>query len=127
MYYFVFFQLFQLSKYIKDNIPGSIFYDTVFDGIMLLSVFEILNIASIWLYFDITSIFNNITTDFILGLLGLFTINYFIFMYKDRYKEIIKTCDSKLSWYRIIGQAISLIYTVGTVYVFYILHSGNNV
>jgi hypothetical protein len=104
----------------KDNIPGSIFYNTDLDSVIILSVLEFLNITTIWLYFDFGSATGNNPLDVILGIGIFFILNYFVFLHKQRYKNLILKSKNKSQEVKTIAQLGTLAYVVLTILFFYL-------
>jgi len=123
MYNFVFFQFYQLSAFFKNNVPGSIFYYSDIDSVIMLSGLEFLNLASIWLYFNFGNITNMTSLDVILGFFILFGLNYLYFLHKGRYKVMIEECKRKSLKFKIIGQMITVFYVVISIFIFHKIHS----
>lgn len=123
IYDLVFMQFYLFSKLFK-NVPGSIFRgDPALTGIMLLSTFELLNLATIWLYFDFRSITGNNLLDVILGFALFFVPNCFYFFYKSRYKNIPEKHKNNASELAGTVMMCTIAYTILTIIFFYLAHS----
>ncbi len=120
MFKTLFYSFYSFSEFMKSNIPGGIFHDPKFDALILLSVFEFLNISSAVIYFKIGNITTNTTIDVILGLITLIMSNYFIFVFKDRHLKIFKENLDTIS-----SISFTLVYVALSIFVFYNIHSGN--
>jgi hypothetical protein len=99
------------------------FYNTLLDSIILLSVFELLNICTVWLFWDIDSLTNNYDLDTILCLLSLLGVNYSYFFFEKRYERVIHEYDGKSELKKTVGTVLTITYVLITLYLFFSIHS----
>jgi hypothetical protein len=122
MYENIYYQYFLFSKFFRDNVPGSILYNSSFDAAFLLSLMEFLNLVVIGTLLKMPVITTNHNLDMFLLALILIGLNLFYFKYSKRYIKIIEQCDkegdSKKSLYRIF----TIIYSIISFLFFYLVH-----
>lgn len=101
----------------KENFPGSFFYNTSLDAVILLSIFELFNVISIWLYFDIKPVSGSDKLD--IALLGLILIaaNSLGFLLENRFQKVIERV--KTMKMDIICYVLSFVYALLSLFSFY--------
>ena len=122
MYNYYYYKLYNFVKSIKENIKGSALSSIEFDPIFLFSIFESLNIATLWLIFDFESITTNYNLDFLIVFLIFLSFNYLYFIKNKKYKIIIKKCRNKNINFQLVGDIVSIIYTILSIYLFVKFH-----
>jgi hypothetical protein len=122
MYNYYYYKLYNFVKSIKENIKGSALSSIEFDPIFLFSIFESLNIATLWLIFDFESITTNYNLDFLIVFLIFLSFNYLYFIKNEKYKIIIKKCRNKNINFQLVGDIVSIIYTILSIYLFVKFH-----
>lgn len=123
IYYKLYYQFYLISRFLKNNVPGSMFYNTGFDSIMLLSGFEFLNVASVWLILDLKSVTGNTSLDSISALTIFLIINYFLFIRRKRYLLIAKQLEKQSSNSSFSWSVITFFYVTLSIVSFFIIHS----
>jgi len=119
MYDLIFYHYYCFARLIKQNIPGSLFHFTLFDSILLLSMFEFLNIVSIAIFFKIKCITTTYALDMTLLMCFLMTMNGLIFKAKNRYLKIIKKIEEERKIDTFFSFNFTLIYSALSVFIFY--------
>ncbi len=104
--------------------PGSFLGPIQDHGIMILSLLELLNISSFWLFFELKSVTGTIASDVVFCILVLLIINYVYFFPNKRYDQIIRRCKQKSSKYQTVSLLVTVSYVFLTVFLFYMIHTG---
>lgn len=107
---------YRFARLIKSNIPGSIFYNTPLDAIILMSALELINVISIWLHFKLKPVLGNYNLDMLLTGFVLLGTNYFIFLKGKRYQKIVSKVEAENDVSCTVGV---IVYTALTLCVFY--------
>lgn len=123
MYRFIYYNYFRFAKLFKDNIPGSMFYNTPEDAVFLVSLVEFLNVISICILIKIHYVVFNSTVDMILLGAILYLLNAYIFLRKKKYARIIEACSSANQTTKNIMTIIAILYSVLSIFLFCVVHS----
>lgn len=123
MYKYIYYQYFCFSKFFRDNVPGSNFHNSPFDGVLLLSLMEFLNIVTIgiWIKISIITVSHNLDM-FLLGLI-LFGLNSLYFLREKTYVKIIDKCKEGDELKKTISRIFTIIYSILSCYLFFLVHS----
>jgi hypothetical protein len=108
-YYYLYYRIY--SAWIK--IKGS---DHAFLAMVALSLLLMLNISTLILYFDLLNdmIYDDIRLPIILGVILVLVVNYFVFIYRNKYKKIKKLFMNETKRQKIIGSIIIITYILLT-------------
>lgn len=125
MYEYIYYHYFYFSKFFRDHVPGSMFYDSPFDAVMLLSLMEFLNIVTFgaWIKISVITVSHNLDM-FLLGL-TIFGLNSLYFLKKKSYIKIINKCKDGDELKKTISRIFTVIYSILSCYIFYLVHSSN--
>jgi hypothetical protein len=93
----------QISLFITDDSSPGPFSHSKQNSLLLLCSFELLNVISIWLYFEFDYNSNFIYLGILICFILIYTINFFLFIHKGKMERIFELCHSmsqtkKNSW-----------------------------
>lgn len=90
--------------------------DHAFLAMVALSLLLMFNISTIVLYFDLLNnmVYQDLRLPIILGVILVLVVNYFVFIYRNKYKKIEKIFKNETKKQRIVGSIIIIIYTILT-------------
>lgn len=123
MYHFFYFFYYCFSRFFKDNVPGSIFYNSYSDAVILLSLMEFFNIVSLGIWIKIPVFTTNHNLDMVLVGIGLLGVNFFYFFYGKRYLRVIEYCEKTTSGKKSLFRILAIVYTLLSIYLLYCTHS----
>jgi len=92
------------------------FYNRRSDSILILSILTLLNISSIWLYFNIEPLFTTHLFDLFLGFIVVTSLYALYFESKSRYKKVLEKYKSE----SFLG--LSLFYSLISIGIFVYLY-----
>lgn len=116
-YKLVFYYLFKILDVIDLQ------YHMKHDAMLLLSFFETINVASVYLYFDLPYQTYSHKADIFFCAVIFTLLNGFYFMYKSKYLEILLECKAKPIILRNFGMAFTVIYSILSCVTFFILYA----
>ena len=108
IYYYLFYKIYRFTQRLGN-------YDVAFSAMLGFSFLLFLDINTIYIsVFPVTNInFNNhYRTPLIILYIIVFIINYFLFIYKKRYKEIEKQFKNESTKNKRIGSIIVIVYVI---------------
>ena len=111
-----------MSLFMKDNFHSPLNKKPEVGGCFTLSILEFFNIITLWLLFDLKNITASYYLDMVLCFGLLYALNYLIFLRKKRYKTIFSKLDETKEFYKTMGLITSIVYFVGTIFLFYYVH-----
>ena len=114
IYFYTYYKLYKFVEKTNRNIVE--WASMIFFSQLLWS-----NIVTILYYLNFTksNFFKIYPNIIVLLMVLLLIINYFIFIYKHRYQEIIKLFSNELKSRRIIGTILVITYTIVSIYLFF--------
>jgi len=114
-YSFYVFSLFQKDLSFRYTNPS-------FESAVILSVFEVLNIVTILIFAGCKHLTISYNLDIIICSIIIFGLNYFIFIYKSRYKKIVEKCKGKKTSLKDIYFIFTIIYVIASIYIFIVVY-----
>lgn len=119
MYDLVFYHYYCFARFLKQSIPGGLFHFTLFDSILLLSMFEFLNIVSIALFLKVRCVTTTYALDMALLMCLLMIVNALWFGSNQRHLKILKKIEEERKVDTFYSFGFTLVYSALTVFAFY--------
>lgn len=123
MYNFFYYNYYSLARFFKANVPGSFFYNTALDGVIVLSLMEFLNIVALGIWLQIPCITTNYNLDMALLGIALLGLNSLYFLRNKRYAEIVGDCEKAETTKKRLLRILTIVYSALSFCVFFLVHS----
>lgn len=117
-----YYQFYVFANFMKSIGSNYLFVKPHVDAIFLLTAFELLNLATIWLLLPFESLLGNTNLDVAVAAICIFAINAFCMLHRKRYKKVIHRFEiekKNIGAYRVIV----IFYAIFTMLGFYFIHS----
>ena len=107
----------------KRNGSNYLFVRPHVDSIILITGFELMNVATIWLLFSLSSVTGNYDLDIAIAAFAIFGLNALYILKNQRYNKIIQKYDKKKSEFML--NAVVILYVLCSILSFYLVHSNS--
>jgi len=123
IYNFIYYNYYCLARFFKVNVPGSFFFNTSIDGVIVLSLMEFLNIVAFGIWLKVSIITTTYALDMtILGII-LLTLNSLYFLRNKRYVIIVENCEKAEVPKKRALRTITIAYSVLSFIIFFLAQS----
>lgn len=99
----------------KEEFPGIRLNDPPFDAAILLTIIQVVNVITIFNLLKINHVTYTQSSDILFVSIILFSINYYLYMYKQKYKFIIEIIH--MNKYKKLYYILSFTYIVLSIYL----------
>ncbi len=112
---YTYYILFSIVSFIKDEFPGIRYNNPPFTAAILLTIIQVVNVITIFNLLKINHVTYTQSSDILFVSIILFSINYYLYMYKQKYKFIIEMIH--LNKYKKLYYILSFTYIVLSIYL----------
>lgn len=119
----LYYQFYLFCVFMKKIGSNFLFVKPHVDAIFWLTAFEVLNVATIWLLFEIQYVTGNANLDVAVLAILLFILNAFSKLYKMRYKKIFNKYGRMNEKVVTVFSFLAVLYAIISIVSFYYVHS----
>ena len=113
---------YRFSKFMKGIGSNYLFVRPHVDAIFLITAFELLNVATIWLFFSLNSLTGSFDLDMAIAAFLIFGLNGLSKLRNQRYKKIILKYEVKKKFDLVLNAAV-ILYMLGSILSFCFVQS----